>query len=114
MKYLLSNGKSTDKIEYYILDLFKLHLKIYPGDIPGAKEIGANFVISDRFKADIPKIVKERVSELVAKFSKQFSMCTKISVVSIDIVDSETASIVISVNDSASDEITLNLYDEDL
>ena len=42
-KYLLSTGESTTRIERYILDLFKLNLQIYPGDIPGSK-LGFEFL----------------------------------------------------------------------
>ena len=43
-RYLLSTGASTTEIEKYVLDLFKLYIQIYPGDIPGSN-IGFNFIL---------------------------------------------------------------------
>ena len=48
-KFLLSTGKTTDKIEYYVVDLFRLYLSVYPGDIPGASRIGFDFNLRDTF-----------------------------------------------------------------
>ena len=39
MNYLLSTGQITNQVEYYIIDLFKLYLNIWPKDIPGASKI---------------------------------------------------------------------------
>ena len=46
-KYLLSTGTATDRLEYYVLDLFRLYLKIYPGDIPGASGLGFDFNLGE-------------------------------------------------------------------
>ena len=49
-KYLLSTGLITDKVEIYVLDLFKLHLSVYPKDIPGINNIGFDFIITNTKK----------------------------------------------------------------
>lgn len=72
-RYLLSTGKVTGKVEYYILDLFRLYLSVYPGDIPGKSSIGFDFTITDALKTELADKVKDKVESLVRKISNQFS-----------------------------------------
>ena len=60
-KYLLSTGKSTTQVEKYILDLFKLNLKIWPGDIPGLPKVGFDFILTDTKKDEVVDEVRYRV-----------------------------------------------------
>ena len=55
MNYLLSTGQITNQVEYYIIDLFKLYLNIWPKDIPGASKIGFNFIFTNKNKREIYK-----------------------------------------------------------
>ena len=107
MKYLLSTNDITDKIEYYILDLFKLYLQIYPNDIPGS-DIGFNFILTDVKKTELPDEVKHRINQLINFLNNRFSG-VKLSLKSIEIIDEEKAKITIDVNTIQS-EIIINLF----
>ena len=111
-KYLLSTGKSTTQVEKYILDLFKLNLKIWPGDIPGLPKVGFDFILTDTKKDEIIDEVRYRVRTLVDRLKERFSnQKIDIEVSSIDLIDSERVSVVINVGDY-SDEATVNLYND--
>lgn len=111
-KYLLSTGKSTTQVEKYILDLFKLNLKIWPGDIPGLPKVGFDFILTDTKKDEVIDEVRYRVRTLVDRLKERFSdQKIDIEVSSIDLIDSERVSVVINVGDY-SDEATVNLYND--
>lgn len=107
MKYLLSTNNITDKIEYYILDLFKLYLQIYPEDIPGSK-IGFNFVLTDIKKTELPNEVKNRIEKLIIYLNGRFSGVS-LNLESIEILDEERAKITINVN-NVQENVTINLF----
>lgn len=113
MKYLLSTGEITEKIEYYILDLFKLYLSVYPKDIPGAPNIGFNFIFTNVKKDEIVSEVQARISQLTANIkSKISSNAVTISVDGIEIIDESRVRITITINEEVTDSITLDVYDE--
>ena len=108
MKYLLSTGRSTDRLEVYVLDLFKLYLNIMPGDIPGSG-IGFNFVLTDTLKSELTSAVRNRVSNLIGMIQKQFDPTkVQISVSSLDIISDEKIKLVVTVNNASSEEIIIN------
>lgn len=96
-KYLLSTGRSTVKIEKYILDLFKLNLKIFPGDIPNSN-IGFEFILNDIKGDELLDTIKSRVNTLVDKFRAKFSNIN-ISVESVELLSKEQVRIKINVDD---------------
>lgn len=105
MKYLLSTGRSTDKLEVYVLDLFKLYLNIMPGDIPGT-DIGFNFVLTDTLKSDLVNEIQNRISSLINAIQSKFeSKKVQISVSSLDIINDGKIKLVVSVNKTTSEEI---------
>ena len=111
MKYLLSSGSSTDKLEYYIMDLVKLYLSVYPGDIPGSPSFGFDFSLANTFKGDIREELLSRVNALIDTISNRFDNSSlEISLNSLEIVDDSLAKLVIDVNKLQSDEIVINLY----
>ena len=111
-KYLLSSGQATDRVEYYVLDLFRLYLKIFPGDIPGASGLGFDFNLGDTKKADIPDVLQSRMDQLVNKLRERFVSGITITLESLEIVSETRAKVVVSVN-RMSDEIYFNLYNEE-
>ena len=111
MKYLLSTGLSTSKIEYYIIDLFKLYLSIYPGDIPGASGIGFNFILTDTKKDELVSEVKYRVESLVNKIKEKFGRGIAIEIESLEIIDETRANLIIRVDQIRSDNILIDLYE---
>lgn len=111
-KYLLSSGQATERVEYYVIDLFKLYLKIFPGDIPGASGLGFNFNLGDTRKADIPEVLNSRVNQLIIKIQDRFTTGITMSLESLEIISETKAKIVIKVNRVVSDDIYLNLYNE--
>lgn len=113
MKYLLSTGEITEKIEYYILDLFRLYLNVYPRDIPGAPQIGFNFIFNNVKKDEIVGEVQSRVSQLAATIKSKISgNSVTIEVDSIEIIDESRVRITITINENVTDSITLDVYDE--
>lgn len=114
MKYLLSTGETTSRMEYYILDLFRLNLQIFPNDIPGAPEIGFNFVFNDVKKDEVVGEVRSRVSSLASVIKQRLNNNSyNISVDSIEILDESRVRITISVNEVVSDTITLDIHDSE-
>jgi hypothetical protein len=107
MKYLLSTGRSTDRLEVYVLDLFKLYLNIMPGDIPGT-DIGFNFVLTDTLKSNLVSEIRNRVSTIVNTIQNKFDRNkVQISVSSLDIINEEKVKLVVSVNNITSEEIII-------
>ena len=109
MKYLLSTGRTTDKIEKYILDLFKLNISIYPEDIPNSS-IGFDFIMTNVKKDELRSEVTFRIRTLVESIKKQFDRGIEINIESIDIINESRVSVVVSVNQT-SEEIKFNLFD---
>lgn len=108
-KYLLTTGETTTKVEEYVIDLFKLYLTVYPGDIPHKKDIGVNFNLAGSFKDELPRKVSSIVSELIEKIKSKISGI-QIKQESLDLIDEETAKLVISVNSTKSDNIIIDLW----
>lgn len=105
-KYLLSTGVCTSKIEDYILDLFRLNLQVWPGDIPGSN-VGFDFIFSDTKKDMLQRDVKNRVESLVSRIQSQFGGI-KIEVSGIDLIDETRVLITIDVR-GTSDTILIDL-----
>lgn len=106
MKYLLSTGETTGKIEKYILDLFKLNMAIYPDDIPNSN-IGFNFVITDVKKSELPGEIRSRITSLITHLQSRFSGIT-ISLESLELLSEELARVVVRVNQE-SEQIELTI-----
>jgi hypothetical protein len=111
-KYLLSTGRVTGRVEYYILDLFRLYLSVYPGDIPGDSSIGFDFTITDTFKSDLADTVQNKVEILVRKISDQFTSGLEIKLESCELIDEKYARIVVSCNGVSGEEIVISLYND--
>ena len=108
---MLSSGVSTDRVELYIVDLFRIYLTVYPGDVPGSYSFGFNFSLGDTFRADLRDTVLSKVNELVSIISNRFNDANlKISIYSLEVIDEELAKLVLNVNSFRSEEIVINLY----
>lgn len=112
MKYLLSTGQSTDKVEYYIIDLFKLYLNIWPKDIPHSEDIGFDFILTDVKKDELVNTVKSRIKVLVNKIKEKFTRSLSISIESIEIIDETKIRISINVNQIKADDIFINIDEQ--
>ena len=112
MKYLLSDNTVTTQVEYYVIDLFKLYLSVYPGDIPGADSIGFDFNLRGTFKANLASEVESRISSLVTKFQSKFNGSLSFSLDSVELIDESLVKIVVSCGKVQSDEILIGLYNE--
>lgn len=108
MKYLLSDGTSTNKIEYYIIDLFKIYLTVYPNDIPGTGDIGFDFILIDIKKDQLENEINTRLNLLVDKFKKKMAN-VKMEIDSIELIDETKVKLVLSVNKIKSDEIIVDI-----
>lgn len=109
-KYLLSTGKTTYKVEEYIIDLVTLYLTIYPGDIPHRKDFGVDFNLSGVFKDELPTKLSMIISKLLDKIKNEVGEGKyEIKQESLDIIDEETAKLVISINGKNSNDIYIDL-----
>lgn len=110
MKYLLSTGLSTDKVEYYIIDLFKLYLNIWPKDIPNSPDIGFDFILTDVKKDELVNTVRSRVEGLINKIKGKFRNYRTLSIAieSIEIIDQTRIKVTINVNQVKSEEILID------
>ena len=110
MKYLLSTGITTDKVEYYIIDLFKVYFSIYPGDIPGAPSIGFDFLITNTKKSELVDELSIRLSELLGKFANKFP---GVSIVAqeVALINETTLKVILEVNQVRSEEILIDLFE---
>ena len=108
-KYLLSTGISTDKVEYYIIDLFNLYLTVYPNDIPGSNSIGFDFIMTNTKKADLAIDVKNRLDQLIDKLQSRVSN-VKITLVEAALINETTLKVIIDVNQVRSGDILVDLY----
>lgn len=112
-KYLLSTGKTTTKVEEYIIDLFRLYLTIYPGDIPHYKKLGFDFLITDVTKDNLERDVKSKVESLISKIQNSLpNQKYKITISTLELIDEETVRLVIDVSGSKSEDIFISLYQE--
>jgi len=108
-KYLKSDGNITNKIDDYIVDLFKLYFTIHPNDIPGTN-IGFNFIMNGVQKVDLESEITSRLIELIDKMKERFSGIS-MSIDSVNLIDYERAKIEITVG-KISDTIEVGLYEE--
>lgn len=107
MQYLLSSGAVTSKVEEYIIDLFKLNMAVYPGDIPWSA-IGFDFIMTDVKKADVPNEIEYRVKKLLDRFQERFRGVS-ITLESLEILDETRARVVFNVNKERG-EVEVLLY----
>lgn len=108
MKYLLSSGRATGRIEEYLIDLFKLHLKIYPGDIPGALEYGFNFNLQGVYQDELPAELKSRLGSLVQKINSRFASGISLSIESLEIISETKARLIIAAG-TLRDDLELSI-----
>lgn len=106
MKYLLSTGEVTGKLEKYVLDLFRLNLLIYPGDIPNSRT-GFNFILGDVKKNELADEIKSRVSELTRRLQTRFTGLS-ITLESVELLSEDLARVTIRINQET-EQIELNI-----
>lgn len=112
-RYLLSNGQATTKAEEYIIDLFRIYLTVYPGDIPHHKRLGFDFLLTDVTKDGMIEAVKSKVTSLVSKIQDSLpNQKYQISISELDLINEETVKLVIDVSGTKSEDIYINLYSE--
>lgn len=112
MAYLLSSGKSTNRIEEYILDLFRINLIVYPRDIPHMT-IGSDFIITNTPKSELGLEITSRINRLIDKISEKFQNIN-IEVKSLSLIDEETIDLVLNINGIISDDIYINIIEDNL
>lgn len=108
-KYLLSTGTSTSKIEYYIIDLFKIYLTVFPKDIPGASGIGIDTSLTNIKKDRLISEIESRIKDFIKKLKNKFSQTLEINIKSLEIIDETSLRLTVDVNNIESEEILINL-----
>jgi hypothetical protein len=110
VKYLLSTGDTTTKIEEYVLDLFKMNLVVRPDDIPHYSTVGFDFTLVGIPKDQLQIESRRRLENLVTNIQSLFDKSIiKISLDSLNIINEEIVSVVIKVNNYISNEIKINI-----
>lgn len=110
MKYLLSSGRGTSRIEEYLMDLFKLYLHIFPGDIPGAPDFGYDFNLQGTYQDVLPAELESRVSRLIQKVNSRFpAQRMNLRLESLELLSPERARLRISAG-TLVDDIEVNIY----
>lgn len=97
-KYLLSTGSCTTKFEVYLLDLFKLNLSIFDGDIPNSV-IGFNFILSDLHKDDILISLESRIKSLIDRINSKHNLDSRLVLDSLELLSESRARIIVSMNE---------------
>lgn len=95
-KYLLSTGYSTDLMEKYILDLFRIYLLTNIDDIPNSS-IGFNFTLTNVKKDELVDELKSRLTALVNVFAKKFTSY-KINVDELVLIDETKVKLTLNIN----------------
>ena len=108
-KYLLSTGRSTDKIEEYVVDLFRLYLQIWPGDIPGDSSIGFDFILTDVKGIDLKREVATRVDKLISKIREKFNGGVTITVEEISFLSTSQVKVTLKVNNTLTENVIIGL-----
>lgn len=109
-RYLLSTGESTTKAEEYIIDLFRIYLTLYPGDVPHYQSLGFDFLLTSVTKDNLENTVKMKVEELIRKIQDVLpNKSYKISINTLDLIDEETVKLIIDVDGTLSEDIFINL-----
>lgn len=110
-KYLLSTGKTTTQTEKYIEDLFRIYFVVYPDDIPGASNIGFDYIMTDVKKDEVKNVLRSRIEKLIELIKSKFKTALDIRIHSLDLLTEEKARLILDINQVVSDEITLDLYE---
>lgn len=108
MKFLLTTGEVTDKVEKYILDLFKVYLNVMPSDIPGAPSLGFDFNLRGIPRATLRDELQRRVTDLIKQIQEQFQSVT-ISLTSLSLVSETKATLVITVSGTESESFDIKV-----
>lgn len=110
IKYLLSTGDTTTKIEEYVLDLFKMNLCIRPNDIPHYPTLGFDFTLVGIPKDQLQFEIKRRLENLISNIQNLFDKSVvKISLDSVVVINEEVVSVVIKINNYTSSEIKIDI-----
>lgn len=111
-RYMLSSGRTTTKIQEYILDLFSLYLGLNPGDVPGLPDFGFNFTFAGVPKMELMSKMEFRINAFLEKIGKSFPN-HRIVLEELIMPTEETVKIVVSVDGStATEPIYLNIYED--
>ena len=109
MKYLLSTGESTTKYDLYLIDMFRLYLSIYPGDIPGS-DIGFDFILSDIKKDELLDEINSRLETVLKQFNNNSLLnVNPLSIDQVYMISDDTVEIVVYSSSGATDTITINI-----
>lgn len=109
MKYLLSDGSSTNKIEYYIIDLFKIYFTVYPNDVLGVDSIGFDYTLLDVKKDELEKEIETRINLLINEIKNKLYSEVNIDIVSIELIDETKAKVILDVNKIKSTELVIDI-----
>lgn len=112
-RYLLSDGQATTKMEEYIIDLFRIYLTVYPKDIPHYSKLGFDFLLTNVTKDGLKEGVTNKVNSLIDLIQESVGESYKITIAELDLIDEETVRLVIDVDGVESEEIYINLYQEE-
>ena len=106
VKYLLSTGDTTTKIEEYVLDLFKMNLVVRPDDIPHYSTVGFDFTLVGIPKDQLQIESRRRLENLVTNIQSLFDKSiVKILLDTVSVINDELISVTVKINNYTSEEI---------
>lgn len=108
-KYLLSTGIATDKFDEYVVDLFRLYLQVWPGEIPGMPKLGFDFILTDVRKPDLKETVSSRLSTLANTLEERLGSNVSIRIDDISIVSESKVKITITVNNTTTSDFEVEV-----
>lgn len=109
-KLVLTTGEVTTSLEDYVLDLFRLYLTVFEGDIPHAPRLGFNFNLAGVMKDALKSEVSSRVNSLVDRVRSSVSdKDITLQIDSIDLIDEELVKIKLEINGELTDDILVNI-----
>lgn len=111
-RYLLSTGKITTRVEYYILDIFRINLTVMPEDVPLNSSIGFDYSMATTTKDQLVKVINTKLELLTQKIRNQFPN-SNIHVSDTKLIDEQLVVTTITVNNTISEDFNINIYNQD-
>lgn len=99
MKYLLTDGSTTSKIEVYVLDLFKLFMTVHTGDIIMNRSFGGEFSFSGVTNSTARIDVESKAEKIISQIKKSIPSTVILNLVGVQFVSPTEVSVSININD---------------
>jgi hypothetical protein len=106
--YVLSTGEITTKVERYVVDLIRMAMCVYPGDVPG-RSFGFDFILGDVKKDQLRQAIIDKATDLIGMVRKFCPSNIGISLTKVQLISYSLARITISVENYGETELDIKL-----